>query len=59
MRINQLERIFINNNQEELFDEIQNGLREIQQQPNRHVKNKEILQNLVNYAKLIRQAITT
>lgn len=52
-------RILSNNRQEKLANAIQNGLLEIQKQPNRHVKNKETLKNLVNYAKLIRQAITT
>ena len=52
-------RILSDNSQEKLANAIQNGLLEIQQQPNRRIENKEILQNLANYAQLIRQAITT
>jgi hypothetical protein len=52
-------RILSDNSQEKLANAIQNGLFKIQQQPDRHVENKETLQNLAYYANLIRQAITT
>ena len=51
-------RIFINNNQEELFDAIQNGLQKIQQTPNNPVENQTTFQNLKKYADAIRQAIS-